>query len=133
VKLVGRILWVSIAPRSEPVLITTAVQSWYREHAGAVLVRRREVRYERAKRYDIPLPTLRIRKMKTRWGSCGKNDTIIPNPELIRLPTPCIDYVITLELCHLKVRNHNRDFYALLSKCMPDWIYRRERLNLAAV
>ena len=71
--------------------------------------------------------------MKTRWGSCGKNDTIILNPELIRLPTPCIDYVITHELCHLKIHKHNRDFYALLSRCMPDWMSRRERLNLLAV
>jgi predicted metal-dependent hydrolase len=133
VKLVGRFLWVSIAPRSEPVLIATAVQSWYREHAGAVFERRLKVCYERAKQYDLPLPILRIRKMKTRWGSCGKNDTIILNPELIRLPTPCIDYVITHELCHLRVHNHNRDFYALLARCMPDWMSRRERLNLAAV
>jgi predicted metal-dependent hydrolase len=132
VELAGRFLWVSIAPRSKPVLIATAVQSWYREHARAVFERRLKVCYERARRYDIPLPILRIRKMKTRWGSCGKNDTIILNPELIRLPTPCIDYVITHELCHLKVHNHNRDFYALLSRCMPDWMSRRERLNLIA-
>ena len=132
VKLVGRFLWVSTAPRSEPVLIATAVQSWYREHARVIFERRLKVCHERARQYDTPLPILQIRQMKTRWGSCGKNDTIILNPELIRLPTPCIDYVITHELCHLKIHNHNRDFYALLARCMPDWMPCRERLNLLA-
>ncbi len=133
VKLIGRFLWVSIAARSEPALIANAVQSWYLDHAKAIFEKRLKVCHERARRYGIPLPVLRIRKMKTRWGSCRKNDTIILNPELIRLPTPCIDYVITHELCHLKIHKHNRDFYALLIKCMPDWMSRREHLNLIAV
>ena len=132
VKLVGRFLWVSTAVPGKTSLIAAAVQSWYRKHAMATFERRLIVCHGRAKQYAIPLPVLRIRKMKTRWGSCGKNHTIILNPELIRLPTLCIDYVITHELCHLKVHNHNRDFYALLSRCMPDWMSRRERLNLIA-
>ena len=119
--------------RANTSLIEAAVQSWYRRHAGAVFERRLKVCHERTKQYGIPYPDLRIRKMRTRWGSCGKNDTIILNPELIRLPAPCIDYVITHELCHLKIHKHNRDFYALLSRCMPDWMSRRERLNLLAV
>jgi predicted metal-dependent hydrolase len=45
------------------------------------------------------------------------------------VPLACIDYVITHELCHLKHQNHNRDFYFLLSQCMPDWRKRKERLE----
>lgn len=132
-KLAGRFLWVSTAVPGKANLIAAAVQSWYRKHASAVFKQRLKVCHERAGQYGIPYPDLRIRKMRTRWGSCGKNDTIILNPELIRLPTQCIDYVIIHELCHLKIHKHNRDFYALLAKCMPDWMSRRERLNFLAV
>ncbi len=133
VKLVGRFLWVFIAVPSKASLVAAAVQSWYGDHARAIFERRLKVCHERVRQYSISLPVLRIRKMKARWGSCRKNDTIILNPELIRLPTPCIDYVITHELCHLKIHKHNRDFYALLARCMPDWMSRRERINFLAV
>jgi hypothetical protein len=133
VKLAGRFLWVFTTVPGKTSLIAAAVQSWYRKHASAVFKQRLKVCHERAEQYGIPYPDLRIRKMRTRWGSCGKNDTIILNPELIRLPTQCIDYVIIHELCHLKIHKHNRDFYVLLARCMPDWMSRRERLNLLAV
>ena len=51
------------------------------------------------------------------------------NPELIAAPKECIDYVITHELCHLKIRNHSQAFYKLLAKVMGDWESRRKRLN----
>jgi len=133
VKLAGRFLWVSTAVAGKTSLIEAAVQSWYLRHAALIFERRLKVCHERAKQYGIPYPDLRIRNMRTRWGSCGKNETIILNPELIRLPTQCIDYAITHEICHLKVHKHNRNFYALLARCMPDWMSRRERLNLLAV
>jgi predicted metal-dependent hydrolase len=51
------------------------------------------------------------------------------NLDLIQAPTTCIDYVITHELCHLKVRDHSRAFYALLTRVMPDWESRKARLE----
>lgn len=40
-----------------------------------------------------------------------------------------IDYVITHEICHLKVPNHIREFYLLLSRVMPNWALRKDRLE----
>lgn len=133
VKLVGRFLWVYCATPQQTSRIAAAVQSWYGDHARAIFEKRLQVCQEKTKQCGITLPLLRIRRMKTRWGSCTNNTTIVLNPELVHLPTPCIDYVITHELCHLKSRKHNREFYAVLAKCMPDWMSRRERLNLVAV
>jgi predicted metal-dependent hydrolase len=59
--------------------------------------------------------------MATRWGSCTNMGKIILNTELIKAPRPCIEYVITHELCHLLHRSHTKEFYDLLSTEMPDW------------
>ncbi len=70
-----------------------------------------------------------LRSMPKRWGSCTGQGNIMLNPELIAAPKECIDYVITHEFCHLKIRNHSPVFYKLLAKVMPDWEIRRKRLN----
>ena len=113
--------------------VRALVQMWYSERAQEVYERRLKACYDRVRHHGIPRPSLRLRKMKTRWGSCTRNCTIVLNPDLVRLPTPCIDYVITHELCHLRLHNHSQAFYRLLSNCMSDWMTRRERLNLVAV
>ena len=58
--------------------------------------------------------------------------SILLNIDLIVAPLPCIEYVVTHELCHLKIHNHSGEFYRLLKAIMPDWEQRRERLNQCA-
>ena len=68
-------------------------------------------------------------RIRTRWGSCSRGGTILLNTELIAAPVECIDYVITHELCHLRIHGHTPDFYRLLFRCMPDWRRRKARLE----
>jgi predicted metal-dependent hydrolase len=42
---------------------------------------------------------------------------------------PSIDYVVVHELCHLVEHNHGKAFYDLLSRVMPDWQERREKIE----
>jgi len=62
-----------------------------------------------------------LRKMPTRWGSCTPKGKIILNPELIKAPKGCIEYVIVHELCHLVHHEHTRKFVDLMTKEMKDW------------
>lgn len=70
---------------------------------------------------NLPLPQLRVRKMRSRWGSCSRAAVVTLNLELIRMPLECIvDYVITHELCHLAEFNHSPRFYELQARFVPD-------------
>jgi predicted metal-dependent hydrolase len=73
---------------------------------------------------------LRIRTMKTRWGSCNpRTGNITLNLRLIEKPKICIEYVALHELAHLIHPNHGRSFYAFLNLHMPDWRERKARLE----
>jgi predicted metal-dependent hydrolase len=75
-------------------------------------------------------PILGIREMKKRWGSFLNNNKIFLNPRLISMPKECIDYVIVHELCHLKYKNHNENFFHLFNKKYPKWKKIKEKLEI---
>ncbi len=73
---------------------------------------------------------VRIRKMKTKWGTCNdKEKRIWLNLELAKKPFHCIDYVLVHELVHLKERKHNDRFIELLESAYPKWQQHKEELN----
>lgn len=64
----------------------------------------------------------RIKKMKTRWGSCNiVAKRIWLNLELAKKPRACLEYVLVHELTHLHERYHNARFKALLDSYLPNW------------
>ena len=73
---------------------------------------------------------IRIKTMKTRWGSCNvKTKNINLNLELIKNPQECIEYVVLHELAHLKHPNHSKQFWEYVGMHMPDWKLRRKKLE----
>jgi predicted metal-dependent hydrolase len=105
------------------------LEQWYRAQAKIIFVQRLEAIYPQAAQLGIPFPQLKIRKMKSRWGSCSNKGSINLNLRLIQTSISCIDYVIMHELAHLKEHNHSRAYYNLLDNLMPDWRKRREELH----
>ena len=80
--------------------------------------------------YGIARPKLRIRTMKSCWGSCLVNKGIITlNRKLLMQPRECIEYVVVHELCHFIHPNHSKEFYKFMEQFMPDWRERKGRLN----
>lgn len=74
-------------------------------------------------------PSLELKWMKKRWGSCNQKGKIKLNIELIKAPKPCIEYVVVHEICHLTYLNHSKDFYKLLDKNYPNWRKIKTRLE----
>ena len=68
--------------------------------------------------------------MTTRWGTCNRNTRKIwLNLQLAKKPIECLEYVILHELAHLKVRNHSKDFVAIMDQHMPYWREAKKLLN----
>lgn len=116
-------------PGTKPNHVRELVEAWYREQANQVFQERLSATYPKFSRENIPYPKLSIRKMQSSWGSCSAKGTISLNIKLIQVPVEFIDYVIVHELCHLKYMHHEPEFYKLLSRMMPDWERKKERLD----
>lgn len=59
---------------------------------------------------------VKVRRMKTRWGSCTQKNGINLNSWLMMLPEPLSDYVILHELVHTVHRDHGRRFWEALDE-----------------
>lgn len=72
----------------------------------------------------------RLRKMKTRWGSCNiTKRRIWINVELATRDPELLESVVVHEMTHLVERRHNARFYGLMDRNLPDWQQRWARLN----
>lgn len=74
--------------------------------------------------------TLKIRKMKTRWGVCNyKSMTITLNSELIKYRLDLLRYVIIHEMCHFYHHDHSKHFWAMVSTFYPSYKEARKELR----
>lgn len=129
VKLKSGYLNISIKDKTNSDKVKSILEKWFVSRAKLQFEKSLEKCFERFKKYEIQRPKLQIRKMLKRWGSFGQKGIIYLNPELIKAPVYCIDYVITHELCHLIYPNHGKQFYELLGRIMPDWEQRKLKLE----
>ncbi len=110
------------------------IDDWYKKRSVKIFNESLERMHKPMKKYGVPKPSITIRTMKARWGSCMESKRkIIMNSELIDAPKFCIDYVILHELIHFKFRDHNKNFYRLQDTLMPDWKKRKEILDTEVV
>lgn len=118
VKLKGQFIVVGTPDRTR---VKKLVLEWYTKHARSKFQSVSAPLIERFKKYGVAPTELVLREMPTRWGSCTPKGKIILNPELIKAPKGCIEYVIIHELCHLVHHNHTQRFLDLQFREMPTW------------
>jgi predicted metal-dependent hydrolase len=113
--------------------IQKIVEAWYRDRAKVLLFDRVERVVASTTWLDRQIPPITVRKLRLRWGSTSRAGRISLNVDLVKLPLPCIDYVIAHELVHLTVRSHRPLFWRMLARVMPDWKRWREKLASAEI
>lgn len=106
-----------------------AMNRWYRQRLHEALPDIVE-RWEPV--VGVAVHEWRIKRMKTRWGTCNiAARRIWLNLELIKKPPRCLEYVVVHEMVHLLERRHNDNFKCLMDLAMPDWRLHRDELNRA--
>ena len=71
---------------------------------------------ERRERIGVEYRRIRIGGQRTLWGSCSPGGTLSFNWRLVLAPREVLDYVVVHELCHLRIPNHSRRFWALVER-----------------
>lgn len=126
VKLKGKFIAVKVREKSR---VKEVLNEWYLQHAHAKFYEIAAPLIERFKKHNVEPGSIVLRAMPTRWGSCTPKGKIILNPELIKAPKGCIEYVIIHELCHLIHHDHTQKFIDLQMKEMKDWEKWKMRLE----
>ena len=116
-----------IRPGSDPRQREAVLLRWYRQQLKALIAPLLE---KWQARLEVRVGAWGVKRMKTKWGSCNPGfGRVWFNLELAKKPVQCLEYVVAHELAHLRERQHNERFTALLDQQLPSWRQHRERLN----
>lgn len=83
-----------------------------------------------APRFGLHPREIRVKQMKTRWGSCGPRGDINLNWLLALAPEAVLEYVLVHEICHIRERNHSQAFWDLVAWHLPDCAAERRWLKI---
>lgn len=122
-------LKVSAGLWSSPEALPEALLRWQKARAAELLPARVAALVERFGEEWQP-SSLRLRHMRSRWGSCSREHAITLNTQLASVPEACIDYVICHEFCHMREFNHGPRFHAWQDRLCPDWRERKAEMAM---
>ena len=130
VKLLRGVFMIQSTQPDSPAVTKTLLSNWYAEKARMKFLERIDVCLKGFPPQAKARPAgLTVRSMPKKWGAMSKRGRLSLNMRLIQAPLDAIDYVITHELCHLRILDHSPRYFRLLSSVMPDWERRKERLE----
>ena len=79
--------------------------------------------------FDDKPKSIRIKKQKTRWGSCSFENNLNFNYKIIMAKKQIVDYIVVHEMCHMKHKNHSTEFWSAVKEILPDYKNLREELK----
>ena len=95
-----------VRPGSERDTREAVLDRWYRRQLRGQLP---VLLVKWARKVGVTVNDMRIKKMKTLWGSCNvEAKRIWLNLELAKKPTSCLEYILVHEMVHLIERSHKR-------------------------
>jgi predicted metal-dependent hydrolase len=106
--------------------IAAALRQWLRREAREDAER---LVLRHGPRHGLVPGAIRIKEQKQLWGSCSSRGTLNLNWRLILAPEAVFEYVVVHELCHLRVRNHQSEFWRLVGAVLPGYEAQRRWLR----
>lgn len=99
-----------------------ALKRFYYQQCKAIVEKRIQI-YQ--PEFKVKPRGIRISDNKSNWGTCNSRYELTFNWKLSMAPIEVIDYVIVHEMCHMVHLNHERSFWRLVGKIIPDYEERK--------
>ncbi len=112
--------------QNEEERIKQALKRFYYQKCKAIVEKR--IRFYQSN-FKMKPRSIRISDNKSSWGTCDSNLQLTFNWKLAMAPLEVIDYIVVHEMCHMVHMNHDRSFWRLVGKILPD--YERQKSWLA--
>ena len=104
--------------------------SWQKIQTGILCEKLSRQYYPVFEKLGVIYPEIKIRKMRSRWGSCiPQKNKITFNSLLLEKPPESIEYVVVHEFSHFIHPDHSRAFYQFVEQILPDWERRKNGLR----
>lgn len=78
--------------------------------------------------FNVPLRSIALRPLSSRWGSCSHRGAITLNAALLFVPEELFTYVIVHELAHRMLPNHSKAFWKCVGNAFPEYSEIRQKL-----
>lgn len=106
--------------------IRSALELWYRKRTmGKVLER-----IDFFQHFFLKEPnSVKVKEQKRRWASCTYKDDILFNWRCIMAKEEVLDYIVVHEMCHMKHKNHSKQFWNMVQSILPDYKTRENWLK----
>lgn len=101
--------------------------AWYRKH-GLKKVIERATYYEHL--LGVEAKSIQLKTQHKRWGTCTLGGKIYLNWRIVMAPVRVIDYIIVHELAHLRISEHNQEFWNLVKSILPHYEEDKEWLRI---
>ena len=79
--------------------------------------------------FNERIGSVRLRHMRSQWGSCSHRHGIVLNAALLFVPGELLHYVIVHELGHIRHQNHSGAFWNHLAEVIPECLELRRELT----
>ncbi|MEX6586315.1 M48 family metallopeptidase [Paraclostridium bifermentans] len=99
-------------------VIQRALKNWYTDETLGIVKER--INYYKLF-FEDTVTSIKIKDQKSRWASCTYKNEILFNLRCSMMPIQIIDYIVVHEMCHMKHRNHSKDFYLAVERILPDY------------
>lgn len=92
------------------------IHKWLRFHALGVL---QQKSIQLAHKLAVVVNKVRVRELKSLWGSCAADGSLTYSWRLIMAPEAIVEYICAHEVSHIIERNHGKQFWSLVESLCP--------------
>lgn len=78
---------------------------------------------------ELPIKSVKLKFMSSRWGSCSNHGSVSLSTPLLLTTPEIFRYVVIHELAHILHKNHSQRFWSVVEAAAPGYAKERKKLK----